>query len=52
VIFGAVQGDQHMIAKPAKVLQAAGTLQYHLGEDRMEGFCQISGQLAGRGVDG
>ena len=38
VIFGAVQGDQHMIPKPAKVLQAAGTLQFghHLGEDRME----------------
>jgi len=38
VIFGAVQGDQHMIPKPAKVLQAAGTLQFghHLGEDRMK----------------
>jgi hypothetical protein len=38
VIFGAVQGDQHMIPKPAKVLQATGTLQFghHLGEDRME----------------
>jgi hypothetical protein len=38
VIFGAVQSDQHVAAKPAKVLQAAGTLQFghHLGEDRME----------------
>jgi len=38
VIFGAVQSDQHMIPKPAKVLQAAGTLQFghHLGEHRME----------------
>jgi hypothetical protein len=38
VIFGAVQGDQHMIAKPAKVLQAAGTLQYHLGEGKWSGL--------------
>ena len=38
MIFGAVQGDQHMIPKPAKVLQATGMLQFghHLGEDRME----------------
>jgi hypothetical protein len=38
VVFGAVQSDQHMIPKPAKVLQAAGTLQFrhHRGEDRME----------------
>jgi hypothetical protein len=38
VIFGAVQGDQHMIAKLAKILQAARSLQFrhHLGEHRME----------------
>jgi hypothetical protein len=38
MIFRAVQGDQHMISKLAKVLQATGTLQFrhHLGEDRME----------------
>ena len=38
VIFRAVQGDQHMIPKLAKVLQATGPLQFrhHLGEDRME----------------
>src|SRR4051812_17218938 len=28
VIFGAVQGDQHMIAKLAKILQAARSLQF------------------------
>ena len=38
VIFGAVQGDQHVAAKLAESLQAAGPLQFrhHLGEDRME----------------
>jgi hypothetical protein len=38
MIFRAVQGDQHMIPKLAKVLQATATLQFrrHLGEDRME----------------
>jgi hypothetical protein len=38
VIFGAIQGDQDMIPKPVKVLQAARTLQFrhHLGEDWME----------------
>jgi hypothetical protein len=38
VIFGAVQGDQHMAAKLAESLQAAGSLQFrhHLGEGRMK----------------
>ena len=38
VIFGAVQGDQHVAAKLAESLQAAGPLQFrhHLGEDRMK----------------
>ncbi len=38
VIFGAVQGDQHIPAKLPESLQAAGLLQFrhHLGEDRME----------------
>jgi len=38
VIFGAVQGDQHMIPKLAESRQATGTLQFghHLGEDRVE----------------
>jgi hypothetical protein len=36
VIFGAVQSDQHVAAKLPESLQATGTLQYHLGENRME----------------
>ena len=38
VVFRAVQGDQHVAAKLAESLQAAGPLQFrhHLGEDRME----------------
>ena len=38
VIFGTVQGDQHVAAKLAESLQAARSLQFrhHLGEDWME----------------
>jgi hypothetical protein len=38
VIFGAVQSNQHMIAKLAESIQAARSLQFrhHLGEDRMK----------------
>jgi hypothetical protein len=38
VIFGAVQGDQHVAAKLPESLQAAGPLQFshHFGEDRMK----------------